>query len=288
MKSYILHFLVLNLFLLLGCNAQNNERFNYDYLNENQPIKIPLLFGDGKISIEGKNTHSLVFSPDGKQLFFSRYPDGKSYEMNFINGKWSEPTEAIFKGKEISITASNDKIFYYKDSDGDIYYNIKSEQGWGNEINIGAPINTAEVEYFPSVTKDGTLFFSRNASWKNSRIMYSKFKDGKYQEPVDLGATVNNGGASHAIVASDKSYMIFNSPREGSFTNLDLWITFSKKDLTWTSPINLGKKINSDARAILCPTLSPDGKFLFFTKLKENGSGYIYWVSTKFISELRK
>jgi hypothetical protein len=77
-----------------------NKRFECNYLNESKPGSIPVIFGKGKISVAGKNTHACVFFPDGKLLVFSRYPDKKSYLMAFSNGKWSDPTEAFFYGKE--------------------------------------------------------------------------------------------------------------------------------------------------------------------------------------------
>jgi hypothetical protein len=206
--------------------------------------------------------------------------------MTFENGQWSNPREAFFHGKETSISSSNEKLFYYRD--GDIYFNAKTDEDWGKTKKLGSNINTSEMEYFPSITNDGTLFFSRNGNWDKGRIMYSKLVNGAYSMPVDIGPPVNSGGASHAYVAPDKSYMIFNSPREGSFTKLDLWISFHKDDDSWTEPQNLGKNINSGANAILCPTVSPDGKYIFFTRLQENGTGYVYWVSAEIINRIKK
>lgn len=144
------------------------------------------------------------------------------------------------------------------------------------------------MEYYPSITNDGTLFFSRNGNWSEGRIMYSTLKDGKYTTPIDIGLPLNKGGASHAYVAPDKSYMIFNSPREGSYTKFDLWISFCIADDSWTIPQNLGKTINSGGEAILCPTVTPDGRFIFFTRLQQDGTGHVYWVSSKIIDVLKK
>lgn len=267
--------------------AKKNDFTNLkgDYFGLTPPGDTPEIFLPEIVSVKGKNTHACTFSPDGKQLYFSRYPDRKSFVMTFENGQWSNPQEAFFNGKETSISSSNETLFYYRD--GDIYFNKKTEEGWGNAIDVGKDINTVEMEYYPSVTYDGTLFFSRNGNWDEGRIMYSTFKNGKYTPPVDIGFPVNNGGASHAYVAPDKSYMIFNSPRKGSYTKLDLWISFRNDLDIWTNPQNLGKTINSGGDAILCPTVSPDGKYLFFTRLQKDGTGYIYWVSAKIINRIR-
>jgi hypothetical protein len=264
-----------------------NTLFQCNYLNEMKPGNIPLLFGSGIVSVAGENTHAVAFSPDGSSLIFSRYPEKKSYIMRFTNNQWSNPVEAFFEGKEACFSPYGDKIYYYKEP-GNIYYNEIINKEWGSSISMDSTINTPDMEYYPSVAYDGTLFFSRGMSWNSSKIMYSILNNGVYSSPIDIGLPVNNGGALHAFVAPDKSYMIFNSPRKGSYTKLDLWITFHNPDGSWTEPQNLGQLINSDADAILCPTITPDGKYLFFTRLTfSNSTGNVYWISTDFIDSFK-
>jgi hypothetical protein len=264
-----------------------NTIFACNYLNEPTPGKMPVLFGAGTVSVNGENTHALSFSRDGRMLIYSRYPERKSYIMSFGDSLWSKPVEAFFEGKEVCFSPYGNRIYYYKDP-GDICYNAKTEEGWGPSISLDSAINTSDMEYYPSVTYDGTLFFSRGMNWSDSKIMYAVLNNGYYSSPIDVGLPVNNGGALHAFVAPDKSYMIFNSPRKGSYTKLDLWITFRTADGLWSDPQNLGKSINSDADAILCPTITPDGKYMFFTRLTfSTNTGNVYWVSTEFIDSLR-
>lgn len=264
-----------------------NTKFLCNYLNEPKPGKIPVLFGSGKVSVDGENTHALAFYPEGSIMIFSRYPEKKSYIMSYTDNQWSNPVEAFFNGKEACFSPYGDKVYYYKEP-GDIYCNEKIEKGWGSSIFMDSRINSSNMEYYPSITYDGTLFFSRGLDWNDSRIMFSILKNGTYSSPIDIGLPVNNGGALHAFVAPDKSYMIFNSPRKGSYTKLDLWITFHNGDGSWTDPLNLGKEINSNADAILCPTITPDGKYMFFTKLTfSNNTGNVYWVSTDFIDSFK-
>lgn len=264
-----------------------NIPFACNYLGETTPGKTPLLFGSGTVSVANENTHSLVFYPDGKSLFFSRYPERKSYTMNFEDSAWSAPVEAVYDGKETSISTGGDKLFYYK-GDGDIFYRDKTIDGWSGEVNAGTNINTEEMEYFPSITNDGTLFFSRNGNWDQGRVLYSRFTSDEYNTPVDIGLPVNSQGALHAYVSPDKSYMLFNSPRTGSYTNLDIWISYRNQNGSWTNPKNVGEIINSGSDAILCPTVTPDGKYMFFTKLTHSSStGNIYWVSTEFVDSLK-
>jgi hypothetical protein len=145
----------------------------------------------------------------------------------------------------------------------------------------------ARKKFFPCSTFAGTLYFSRNGKWSEARLLRSKLVDGGYAEPEDLGSPINDGGALHAFVSRDESYILFNSPREGSFTDLDIWVSFRKEDGSWGAPMNLGKEINGGAQANLCPTVTPDGRYLFYTKRDENGNGLIYWVGTGILDTLR-
>ncbi|MBN2348131.1 MAG: PD40 domain-containing protein [Bacteroidales bacterium] len=260
---------------------------NIDYLNQTPPGNIPEIFAQGIISVENSNSHALVFSPDGKTLIFSRYPDRKSYMMVYDKGKWSDPTEASFFGKEVSFTPDGNKIYYY--TGGDIFYVKRETSGWSNPEKVsGAIISNDQVEYYPCIVNSGAMYFSRNSNWKDARIMYAEIKNGQFIEAVDLGSPVNDGGASHAWVAPDESYMLFNSPREGSYTQNDIWVSFRNSDKSWGVPKNLGEKVNAAADAVLCPTVSRDGKYLFFTRLKfgDNNTGLIYWVSTNIFIQL--
>ena len=82
--------------------------------------------------------------------------------------------------------------------------------------------------------------------------------------------------------------MIFASERPGGFGGSDLYISYRGAEGTWTKAKNLGEIINTPAEEY-SPTISPDGKYLFFTRtvLAEPGSGIsvksmdIYWINIK-------
>lgn len=258
-----------------------------DYLGESPPGAEPQVFGRGVVSIEGKNTHALQFSPDGRVLVFSRYPDGTSYCMHRHKDGWTKPERTSFTGKEVSFDAITRRLFFY-DQKGDLCWVGYGDDGFTAATRLNQSINTPEVEYYPSISAHGNLYFSRNSKWDHGRIMVAPPAGADFAAPVDLGDLINTGGASHGFVAPDESYLLFNSPRAGSHTRNDLWVSFRDKDGAWLAPTNLGPRINRDAMAVLCPTVSPDGKFLFFTRYQENGSGDIYWASTTVIEALRK
>jgi probable HAF family extracellular repeat protein len=262
----------------LATPSASTPTFVSDYLGETPPGDEPQVFGRGVVSVEGKNTHALQFSPDGRMLIFSRYPDKTSFQMMRGSDGWSQPERTSFTGKEVSFDARSKRLFYY-DRGGELLWVRYGDDGFSTATSLNARINTAEAEYYPSITALGNLFFSRNSKWEQGRIMMAKPAGDDFAEPVDLGDLVNTGGASHGFVAPDESYLLFNSPRAGSHTKNDIWVSFRGKDGAWLAPTNLGPRINRDAMAVLCPTVSPDGKHLFFTRLQEGGTGLVYWVS---------
>jgi Tol biopolymer transport system component len=88
------------------------------------------------------------------------------------------------------------------------------------------------------------------------------------------------------FIAPDESYLIFSSAdRKYGLGNADLYICYKKSNGKWTTPMNLGSKINSPSEEF-CPMISKDGKYLFFLSFR-SGKSYPYWVSAKIIEELR-
>ena len=66
----------------------------------------------------------------------------------------------------------------------------------------------------------------------------------------------------------------------------DIHVCFRNKDGSWTKPINLGKEVNSNFSET-SPRITPDGKYLFFSRYIEDAASDIYWVSTEVIENLR-
>jgi hypothetical protein len=85
-------------FLLFRPNASFSQENSLPYLGQTPPGDKPELFAPGIVSVEGKNSHALAVSPDGKTIIFSRYPDRTSYVLSFENGQWSGPKESFFFG----------------------------------------------------------------------------------------------------------------------------------------------------------------------------------------------
>ncbi len=124
--------------------------------------------------------------------------------------------------------------------------------------------------------------FNRSGGLGEGDIYRSNRIDGKYPKVENLGAPINT--PYHEVdsyVAPDESYMIFCSQKHGGFGNADFYISFRNKDDTWSDPINMGEKVNSEFAEYI-PYVTPDGNYFFFTSNKA-GNREIYWVDAKIL-----
>lgn len=109
-------------------------------------------------------------------------------------------------------------------------------------------------------------------------------KHGKFSKIFEAGIEYG----SHGFIAPSQDFILIDALKENDKTkDKDIQIYFKKKDGTWTKPMNLGIEVNSDFNET-CPGITPDGKYLFFSRYKEEGGlPNIYWVSAEILNKLR-
>jgi hypothetical protein len=256
-----------------------------EYLAQIPPGTTPQLFAPGIVSTQGNNEHTCSFSPDGTELFFTRDPERTTYTMKLQSGSWTAPERAHFTGREAIFTPDGNKLYY---NDGDIWVTERTEGLWGEPRKVPSPVSSAGHDYYASFTSYGTMYFSRFMNGGQARIYRAVLIDGKYEAVEDVGPPINHPvfNCYHPFISPDESYIIFNSSdRSDGYGGADLYICFKGQDGLWREPVSMGDVINSDSYD-LCPVVTFDGKYLFFTRLT-NRTGNIYWVSAEIIDELR-
>ncbi len=270
-----------------------------EYLGMKKPGKFPELFAPGLCSNDLTQHSPASFSPDGQEVYWSQIFNNpfrkKVMFMNRINGKWSAPAVAPFslgtnEGNPV-FSPDGSKIYFSswkKTADLQrpkhiIQYVNKSESGWSGPLDEDNVINSISRYWHVSQTSDGTLYFASGRD--GAGIYYSKKINNKFINPVKINAEFSGGTP---FIAPDESYMIFSmSGGENNSGGIDLFISYRKKDNTWSNAINLGERINSRGTDIW-PVVSPDGKYLFFVSSRNGGNQDIYWVSAEFIIELKQ
>ena len=164
----------------------------------------------------------------------------------------------------------------------DIWYVKKEGKGWSKPINAGPQINSEKEEYYISFSTNGTMYFASNKNQSHHDIYYSIFVDGEFQEAVKLNETVNTDAyEADVFIDPEEKYLIFCSQREQGLGRGDLYISYKQKDGTWSPSVSMGNSINTEGHE-LCPFVTADGKYLFYTSKQD-----IYWVSAEIIERLR-
>ena len=308
------------------------------YLGQNPPGDEARLFAPGIVS-NGFNNRDVAMMPDGSEFYFA--VNMRNFDLSTIvtvqrsgNG-WSEPEVAPFardwntKYLEPAISPDGSRFFFVASPRGtnnnngnnnnDIWVMDRETTGWGNPVRLGDKINTPVSETFPSITNDGTLYFSRVGEDAGVEYIYrSRLVEGNYTVAEKLPDNVNCGKTQfNAFIAADESYLIVSVyGREDSIGSIDYYIVFRSQDDEWSEPINLGDKINTPGAQEYSAFVSRDGKYFFFMSTRlpndenlgdenpdhdsyslkgltrifnspENGNSDIYWMDAGFIEKLR-
>jgi Tol biopolymer transport system component len=221
-----------------------------------------------------------------------------------INGQWTRPIPMGFTSgytdRDFTISPDGNSIYFGSNRPRhkggkklkflDIFMTkrIRGNQ-WSEPENLGKPINTNSSENYPSIAQNKNLYFfsCRDDGIGGCDIYISKYIDGRYQPPENLGVAVNSDKHDwDAYIAPDESYIIFSSKdRKDSIGGQDLYISYKKQDGHWTQAKNMGPSVNSSYCEI-CPSVSLDQKFLFFTT-RRRGKADIYWLDAKIIDKLK-
>lgn len=149
-------------------------------------------------------------------------------------------------------------------------------------IHLSDSVNSAESEYFPSLTIDGKkLVFTRRIDNYDEDFYVSDNENGVWKKAQPLQGKVNtnlNEGAQN--IAQDGTVLVFtgcNYP-EGK-GSCDIYLSFLRKDGTWSGAENLN--FNSEAWEST-PSLSPDKNELYFSSNNPGGyGGKDIWVTRK-------
>lgn len=299
------HFFILSslLLCLIACDQKLTKDPLAIYANEKEPVK---LF-PGEISIDGiqwnnafaNNNHEIFYCrqlPTRAQLVTQKY-DGKGF-----TDPVAIPFDTLYNYSDPYISPKGDHLIFMSNiphqfekdnftTGFQLYQSYKENGAWSKPKIV---FHTETGVGYPSRTKDGTLFFSlqpKDGSRK-SNIFYSKFINGKYEEPEKLPKEINSLDKfeGDAYIAPKRDYIIFAGfDREDNIGFSDLYISFHLGDNKWTQSKSLGAKINSigyDGS----PYVTEDGKYLIFTSSRNspnNNSFFNHYIIPFDIEEFK-
>ena len=306
MRSTIIYGLILAFVLLvrgpIAAEDVSPERKG-PFLGQKPPGMIPEIFAPGIVSTAGFEHSKIEFAKDGSVLYWAAQPEGnnagslrqKIWFVKRENDVWMRPEQLPVNQLGVRsptiVPISNDILFlgsadttatdahHLKDD----LFRIDREHKQTENISGQFPMLTKSWSF--SFAPNGNLYYDYPEG-DTYNIYCAEYKDGIYGPPQKLNASINDGNTSiHPCICPDESYLIFSSFRPGGRGIADLYISFRDKNGQWSDAQNMGDVINTDMLERF-PSVSPDGKYLFFTRNKGEASDF-YWVDAKVIEALR-
>ena len=278
--------------LIIIANSAYTQTEPVDYFGQTPPGDSAIIFAPGIISLPDRNESGVIFAADGTECYFTvldtMHYTNTLYYSRYEEMMWTDPVDTSFLEDYNPwapfFSADNKKIYFTNFEDNNIWVAERSETAWGEPTQLPSPINSYDAEYGYSETTDGFVYFS---SCRNIAINDIFWLNPSTGQAENLGTKVNSSSGDHnPVISPDGSYLIFQSFRQSYL--LSLHICFNKGQNDWTSPVDLGPNINIPRHNQLCPSLSPEGRYLFFCRSDASDNWDIYWVSTSIILELKK
>jgi hypothetical protein len=241
----------------------------------------PVVFAPGVVSTPFEEV-AATFAPDGGAVYFAQ--GTIAMEICFskkIDGGWAKPHVAAFSGRwgdwDPFLSPDGRQLYFVSnrpmDTTGDNKFKRSThlwftdrlgDDSWSAPRCIKDSFNMDGIgNYAPSISRSKDLcFFSpeRDKSGKR-KSFYAKWMGDHYDAPTAL---LLNGDeeVSDPCIAPDESYIIFVSGN-------DLFISYRHGN-GWSTGGKLGAAVN-DGSSNYDPTVSPDGKTLYFTSTRIRG-----------------
>lgn len=163
--------------------------------------------------------------------------------------------------------------------DGEDIWVTTSEDGvkWSRSKNMGSPINDSEANNLAAISTDNNLLlFCRldgfqirkrtKEGWTSPEYLNVRFKN----ESKNMEANLSPDGKALLFTAKLTQNLFYNESSESK--EKDIYVTTQNENGEWSSPINLGSKINSRGDEI-SPFLAADGRTLYFATDGRPGYG---------------
>ena len=245
--------LIISLCLIVKFSfGQQFTKLQGDYLGQIAPGDTPVVFARGIISTEDLSHSSPTFSPDGNEVYWWLNRPPKIQGEN-----WLPPLMMTMRRVGDNWTAP--EVASY----------------------IGVPF------FSPDGKK---LYFDSSQpiiGGKNNGFCYIEKVENSWSEPkcVDLIARFPELQSIRNTCITRSGTLYFMAYMDSDAG--DIYVCYRRLDGSWTDPISLGEQINSNQQERF-PSVSPDGKWLFFTRLIKKNDHDVFWVSARIIDRLRE
>ena len=268
----------------------------FAYFKQTIPSDLPTVFAAGDISTSAREHSAPAFSPDGKEIYWSviKKSNDSVYQQimftKFDDGSWTKPALAPFSSGQFYeggpvISSDGNRLYIYRGGpastsgrtdDINIICYTRQKNEWVEPVIIGKGV-------FHSVTDNKTIYYT-----DRTYIVRMAYKNNSYQTPEILDEKINKPGFMNwtPYIAPNESYLIFSRLNySGDYGELMIAFHNSVTD-TWSEPICIGPEINTWSQERF-PSVSPDGRYLFFTRWISDPNDDIFWVTSSVIDSLK-
>lgn len=255
------------------------------------PTDTPKIFASGLLAEPGTFVMGRVaFSRDGKEFYYAQNDSWQSGEharvkmIRFADQQWGKPVvlNELFL---LPTFSPDDKTLYFRRVvKGGSMNNVWKSQWTGDSWS--APTAFLEekygvYDYMPTISGNAYVGSDPSPDDLKNGITYSYSLLTMANGVVtvkSLGLPINEPGFNGDLyIAPDESYMIVSAKETKTYES-ELYISFRKRDLTWTVPVSLDGKINDGLAHRWGQYVSPDGKYLFYTHGTSEKDCAVYWV----------
>lgn len=249
-------------------------------------------------------------SADTQQLYYSRMVNNIDLDCYMTiadtcggwhsGGNLGSPTNTMSHEAAQTVSADGHYLFYMRcdnrsdngwDQGGcDLYMSYTADTAWTVGQSFGATINTPAFEGMPCLSPDNRdLYYvsNREGGYGGFDIWVSRFEDGLWQQPRNLGPEINTPGDETApFIHIDNRTLYFSSTGHTGMGGADLYYCRRTGDTTWSAPKNLGYPINTSANEVSM-SVTMDGNKAFLSSDRDSVTGNYDLYETKLASSVQ-
>ncbi|GGB24259.1 putative Ig domain-containing protein [Puia dinghuensis] len=258
------------------------------YLGQARPSDTPRIFAPGLLTEPGHfnfTTGRIAFTPDGKEVYYAintQWYSGKDLKLKYFiydQMGWKGPRLLNAHYSTPTFSPDGSKLFLAGGGKaGVIWQSKRTDTGWSAPVEY---LQRSYALYNFIETASGNRYVGSNGTWGKMQDMNAW--DFSILSNTDttirsLGVPLNTPGFDgDFFIATDESFMVV-SAKETKDNQCELYISYRKKDHSWTNPKSLGTLINDGPAHRWGEYVTPDNKYLFYTRGTSEKDCAIYWV----------
>ena len=257
------------------------------YLGQTPPGNTPVKFAPNLINDSPFfSMDRCAFSADGKEFYYDRNntwfssKDASIQTFKFNGTKWVGPTLVVPNIYAPSFSKDGRTLYFIGGGRGIVSQLHRIGNGWGKPETF---IKRSYGMYDFMPTNSGNMYAASNV---NGKINDFTCYDISVMKPVNtadttittLGKPLNTPGFDgDFFIAPDESYIVVSAKEHPDY-ECELFISYHKKDGTWTNPKSLGPEINNGLAHRWGEYVTPNNKYLLYSYGHGPQDCALYWV----------